>query len=213
MLKVAILSDTHGVLDPRIAELVQGCDQAVHAGDIGNATVLELLRPRGGQVAAVRGNNDLPSKWPADHRPLLDTLPERTVLTLPGGLLAVDHGHRAVPVARRHEILRKRYPRARAVVYGHSHRLLVDREREHWVLNGYGAGARALLTRAPTHSKRGAISSAQRGDRGPFPPDAAPAIPRFGKIPVVTIATLSPETYRRYNSAAHGWCAQAIGSR
>ena len=37
---VAIISDTHAVLDPRIAEVISTADIAVHAGDIGGAGVL-----------------------------------------------------------------------------------------------------------------------------------------------------------------------------
>ena len=36
-IRVAIIADTHGFIDPRIAEAVRACDVAVHAGDIGNA--------------------------------------------------------------------------------------------------------------------------------------------------------------------------------
>ncbi|QTR51043.1 metallophosphoesterase family protein [Candidatus Thiothrix anitrata] len=31
---VAIISDTHGHLDPRIIEIIRECDYAIHAGDI-----------------------------------------------------------------------------------------------------------------------------------------------------------------------------------
>jgi predicted phosphodiesterase len=68
MLRVAILADTHGSLDPRIAKLVRGCDIAVHGGDIGGAHVLARLEPRGGRVYAVRGNNDVAGKWPEEER-------------------------------------------------------------------------------------------------------------------------------------------------
>ncbi len=159
MIKVLILADTHGVLDPRIAALAADCDHAVHAGDLGNARVLDQLQPRSGRVLAVRGNNDEPEKWPAVDRPFLETLPEQGYLNLPGGLLAVDHGHRALPARQRHRILRRRYPQARAVVYGHSHRQVLDREAEPWVLNPgaagrartYGGPACLLLTVGTTH--------------------------------------------------------------
>jgi putative phosphoesterase len=139
MIRVAILADTHGHLDHRVAVLVAGCDLAVHGGDIGNAGVLAALRPRQGRVIAVTGNNDLPGKWPQDERALLATLPAQAELPLPGGILAVIHGHRT-PARKRHERLRKRFPHARALVYGHSHRLVADRDAEPWVLNPGAAG-------------------------------------------------------------------------
>lgn len=139
MVSVAILSDTHGVLDPRVAELVADCDLAVHGGDIGNAGVLAALQPRTGRVAAVLGNNDVPHKWPAADQHLLDTLPLELTEDLPGGRLVVVHGHRT-PAKDRHAKLRRRFPDARAIVYGHSHRLVADRDAEPWVLNPGAAG-------------------------------------------------------------------------
>ena len=136
---VAIVSDTHGVLDSRIAERVARCDYAVHAGDIGAATVLEALRPRLA-VVAVTGNNDVASKWMEVQRDVLAALPEEARLALPGGDLVTVHGHRAGAAAARHIRLRRTYPDARAVVYGHSHRLSVDVDADPWVLNPGAAG-------------------------------------------------------------------------
>jgi putative phosphoesterase len=138
--RVAILSDTHGVLDPDVAALVAACDQAVHAGDVGNAAVLAALKPRSGNVVAVRGNNDVAAKWPASDGEVLQRLPGEAMLDLPGGRLMVVHGHRAGSGPARHERLRRAYPTARAVVYGHSHRLVCDTERLPWVLNPGAAG-------------------------------------------------------------------------
>lgn len=136
---MAILSDTHGVLDPRIAALVARCDCAVHAGDIGAAVVLDQLRPRDGQVLAVIGNNDLPAKWPAQDRERLRALPQQLIASLPGGQLAVIHGHQT-PAKRRHPLLRERFPEVHGIVYGHSHHLMVDKERFPWVINPGAAG-------------------------------------------------------------------------
>jgi putative phosphoesterase len=145
VIRVAIVSDTHGALDPRVAEAVAGCDVAVHGGDVGAAAVLQGLRPRCGRVLAVLGNNDLPTKWPPADAAALASLPEEAELALPGGRLVVVHGHRVLPAARRHARLRRRYPDARAVVYGHSHRLVCDTEASPWILNPGAAG------RARTH--------------------------------------------------------------
>ncbi|MEE1539786.1 MAG: metallophosphoesterase family protein, partial [Arenicellales bacterium] len=57
-IKVGIVSDTHGFIDPRIIDVVAKCDIAVHAGDIGNANSLVSLETRLGYITAVRGNND-----------------------------------------------------------------------------------------------------------------------------------------------------------
>lgn len=147
--RVALLSDTHGHLDPRIAEVVRGCDVAVHAGDIGGLAVLRALRPRAGRVVAVRGNNDRPRQWPVADRAALDGLPEEALLDLPGGAVVVVHGDRVVPAEERHDRLRRRYAAARAVVYGHSHRLVCDCDDVPWVLNP-GAAGRARTFGGPS---------------------------------------------------------------
>lgn len=137
--RVAILADTHGWVDPRVLAIVADCDLAVHVGDIGNAGVLNRLRPRRGSVWAVRGNNDRPTDWPALDLDLLATIPAQVELTLPGGRLIVIHGHQT-KARERHAQLRRRFPRARALVYGHSHRLVVDQLAEPWVINPGAAG-------------------------------------------------------------------------
>ena len=43
-LQVCILSDTHGVLDPRVARLAAESALVIHGGDVGNAAVLRALR-------------------------------------------------------------------------------------------------------------------------------------------------------------------------
>lgn len=138
--RVAILSDTHGRLDPRIAGVVASCDCAVHAGDIGAVAVLDALRPLTKTVIAVLGNNDVAEKLAAEDRALLRKLPHAVRLELGGGQLVVVHGHNAGPACRRHAWLRNRYPAARAVVYGHSHRLVCDRSEMPWILNPGSAG-------------------------------------------------------------------------
>jgi len=137
-LSVLILSDTHGWIDPRVIAFASRCDYALHAGDVGAAAVIESLDPRR-SVIAVRGNNDVPAKW-GDDGDLLECLPFTATLALPGGALVVEHGHRAGGVRVRHERLRRRHPEARAVVYGHSHRLVVDTDASPWVLNPGAAG-------------------------------------------------------------------------
>lgn len=148
-IRVAILSDTHGVLDPRIADEVTRCDYAVHAGDLGARVVAEQLRPRVPPALVVRGNNDVAQRWPAEDRDFLAGLPGEGALELPGGTLVVVHGDRAGAVRERHCWLRRRYPNARLIVYGHSHRLCLDRDAVPWVVNP-GAAGRARTFGGPS---------------------------------------------------------------
>ena len=56
--RLGLVSDSHGLVRPSVSEALDGVDLIVHAGDVGDATVLEKL---GGiaPVVAIRGNNDL----------------------------------------------------------------------------------------------------------------------------------------------------------
>ena len=146
--QVLLLADTHGALDARIAALARECAVVVHAGDVGNAAVIETLRAGGARVVAVRGNNDVPSKWPRADRSALDALEDIARIDLPGGTLIATHGDRHTP-ATRHARLRAAFSDARAVVYGHSHRLVVDDGSAPWILNP-GAAGRARTYGGPS---------------------------------------------------------------
>lgn len=69
-MKVGLLSDTHGYLDPKVFQYFAGCDEIWHAGDIGDAAVadaLEKFKP----LKAVFGNIDdknLQVRFPEDLR-------------------------------------------------------------------------------------------------------------------------------------------------
>lgn len=138
-MRVMLLSDTHGHLHEAILELAGTCDRALHGGDVGAGWILEVLtEATGAPVTAVRGNNDTSAKWQGATTELA-WLPTEAEIDLPGGLLAVTHGD-AFPARNRHARLRKRYPAARAVVYGHSHRLCVDDGDAPIVVNPGAAG-------------------------------------------------------------------------
>ncbi len=85
MLRVGVLSDTHGHYDERIEQLFMGASHIVHAGDIGKAVPaiigrLELIAP----VTAVTGNID----W---NTPLDALYPLNTTLTVGGARIFVQH--------------------------------------------------------------------------------------------------------------------------
>src|SRR5947209_18014288 len=56
-MRVGVISDTHGLLRPRVLTLLHGCDRILHAGDLGGREVLARLREIA-RVEAVRGNVD-----------------------------------------------------------------------------------------------------------------------------------------------------------
>ena len=57
MLRVGLISDTHGLLRPEAKAFLQGSDFIVHGGDICDPKILEELAAIA-PVTAVRGNND-----------------------------------------------------------------------------------------------------------------------------------------------------------
>ena len=115
-MRVVVLSDTHS---PRrwkgcplaVAAHLADADVILHAGDVCTADVL-LLLGRFAPVHAVMGNNDLPevAAWGA---------PETLQLDLAG--LAVAMIHDSGPATGRPLRMRRRFPTADLVVFGHSH--------------------------------------------------------------------------------------------
>ncbi len=138
--RIGIISDTHGVLDPRIADVISSCDIAIHAGDIMGQHVLEQMRPRSGEIVAVRGNNDIEAIWDTAEHSTLEKLEHVEHLKLPGGSLVVVHGHMHGGNHPCHTIMRDQFPDARAIVYGHSHKMVCDTDESPWVVNPGAAG-------------------------------------------------------------------------
>lgn len=131
---VAVVSDTHAYLDPRIIEIVNGCDIAVHAGDICGANILDSMKPKSGKVYAVSGNND-----PYCH--LTDTpLPKVLSFDAPGGKITIEHGHIYGAHQPDHDLLRKAHSDAKVIIYGHTHKKIIDKAANPWVINPGAAG-------------------------------------------------------------------------
>ncbi|GAA3809660.1 YfcE family phosphodiesterase [Sphaerisporangium flaviroseum] len=112
-MKVVVLADTHAprrwkACPPRVAERLRGADAILHAGDICTAWVLDELAAYA-PVHAVKGNNDGPDV----------TAPETLELDLEG--LAVAMIHDSGAAAGRWARMRRRFPAADLVVFGHSH--------------------------------------------------------------------------------------------
>ena len=137
---IAVVSDTHGLIDPRISNLVSKCTLAIHAGDIGSASVLNELTPKKGIVVAVKGNNDTEAIWDQTESYLLEFLPLVQHIRLPGGTISVEHGHKVRNTKRYHEELRSRHPDSKLIVFGHTHRKAIDRTQRPWVINPGAAG-------------------------------------------------------------------------
>jgi putative phosphoesterase len=115
-MRVAVLSDTHAPrfwkgCPARVAARLDGVDAILHAGDVCTADVLDELSAWA-PVHAVLGNNDGPdvAAWgaPPDLRIDLDGLPVAMI-------------HDSGQARNRGARLRRMFPDAALVVFGHSH--------------------------------------------------------------------------------------------
>lgn len=138
--RVAIISDTHSHLSPAVMAVVETCDVAVHAGDIGGKEILDLLHSGTGNVLAVRGNNDNSRLWASHQADVVTALPAVAELQLPGGKLVVEHGHVYGMSSPDHDKLRMAHPEAKMIVYGHTHKRVIDQSKTPWVVNPGAAG-------------------------------------------------------------------------
>jgi len=140
-LSIAIISDTHTFLDENIENVISQCDIAIHAGDIGCLDVIEKLKPKSGFAYGVAGNNDKPFLWDMSGWEFLKELPDSIKISLPGGTLAVEHGHVHDMHKPSHEDLRNAHEGCRAVIYGHTHHQIIDdSDQSCMVLNPGAAG-------------------------------------------------------------------------
>jgi putative phosphoesterase len=138
-MRVIALADTHAPRRWRscpllVAEHLRQADLILHAGDVCTASVLDELAGYA-PVRVVLGNNDGPdvAAWGA---------PESLELDLDGLRVAMVHdsGQAAGRIAR----LRRRFPRAGLVVFGHSH-IPLDQSRD---------GMRIFNPGSPTDRRR-----------------------------------------------------------
>ena len=58
----------------------------------------------------------------------------------PSGTIAIEHGHRHGFQQPCHQRLIAAHPGVRAIVYGHTHKRIIDREAEPWIANPGAAG-------------------------------------------------------------------------
>jgi hypothetical protein len=132
--RIGVIADTHcpefiQELPPRVFAALKGVDLILHAGDVNAPSTIEALG-RIARVEAVRG----------DHDRLLASLPETRELTVEGLRIVVVHGQRARWIEEPNTLLwtlslgffqpnsglprslRRRFPDADVIVYGHTHR-------------------------------------------------------------------------------------------
>jgi len=126
MVRIGLISDTHGLLRPEALAALAGCDHIVHGGDIGGQAILDQLAAIA-PLTAVRGNND--------HQAWAAAVPDTARVTIGGLTLFAVHDIATIgldPAAEGIDV----------VVYGHSHKPLAERRGAVLYLNPGSAGPR-----------------------------------------------------------------------
>jgi putative phosphoesterase len=132
LMRVGVIADTHGLLRDAVFDVFAEVDHILHAGDVGPPdllTELEALAP----VTAVYGNTD--------GAAIRRRCAQVARLELDGLFVALTHGDQfgsPHPAA-----LQRAFPDADVIVYGHTHRPLLELlDRTVTVMNPGAAGPR-----------------------------------------------------------------------
>jgi putative phosphoesterase len=123
---IGVISDTHGLLRPQLLPALAGVDHILHAGDVGDPTILSRLREIA-PVHAIRGNID--TSGPCAE------LPATEAVELAGCLIYMVHAIEDLDL----------HPREAAigvVLCGHSHQPLIEHHDGVLYLNPGSVGPR-----------------------------------------------------------------------
>jgi putative phosphoesterase len=121
---IGVISDTHSLLRPEAVSALYGSDLILHAGDIGDASIikrLETISP----VIAVRGNVDI--------LPSLSRYPAKKIINIGGVQILLVHNISDIgykPEDKNIDI----------VVYGHSHKAAMETRNGVMYFNPGSAG-------------------------------------------------------------------------
>lgn len=122
-MKLAILSDTHGLLRPEVMEHLKTADAILHGGDINQPAIVDQLRQYA-LLYVVRGNND--KAW-------AEGIPHDLTVTLDGVTFYMVHNKKEVPAD---------LSGVDAVVFGHSHKYVQEEKNGLLWLNPGSCGPR-----------------------------------------------------------------------
>lgn len=122
-MKIAILSDTHGLLRPEVVEHLKIVDIILHGGDINKQSIVDELRQYA-SLYVVRGNND--KEW-------AEAIPHDLTVTLGGVTFFMVHNKKEVP---------KDLSGVNVVVFGHSHKYVQQEQDDVLWLNPGSCGPR-----------------------------------------------------------------------
>lgn len=118
-MKIGLLSDTHGFLDPKILEYFKDVDEIWHAGDIGDIAVIETLE-KVKTVRAVFGNIDSSSVY--------NRFPEDWMFTCEGVEVWITHIAGSPPRYNERIMRQLRSHPPGLLICGHSHIMKAQRD-------------------------------------------------------------------------------------
>jgi putative phosphoesterase len=142
--EIAVIADTHlprgsRRLPDACVERLRGAELVIHAGDFSTAAARDEIASLCHELVAVHGNVD-------DDR-LRAELPERVELERAGARIGVIHD--AGPRQGRLGRMRRAFPECDAVIFGHSHLPLHERDGAFQIFN---PGSPTERRRAPAHT-------------------------------------------------------------
>lgn len=123
---IGVISDTHGLIRPEAVQALRDSNLIIHCGDIGDPSVLKILRTIA-PIRAVRGNND--------HGAWADRLPEHDFIKIGSQVIHVLHNLAELDLDLRASSIT-------AVLSGHSHKPVIERRSGVLFLNPGSAGPR-----------------------------------------------------------------------
>lgn len=122
-MKLAILSDTHGLLRPEVVEYLKEADAILHGGDINKPCIVDELQQHA-PLYIVRGNND--KEW-------AEAIPHDLTVTLDNVTFYMVHNKKEVPAD---------LSGVDVVVFGHSHKYVQEEKGGMLWLNPGSCGPR-----------------------------------------------------------------------
>ena len=122
-MRLAILSDTHGLRRPEVLEQLKTADAILHGGDINKQSIVDQLRQYA-PLYVVRGNND--KEW-------AESIPHDLTVTLGGVTFCMVHNKKELPAD---------LSGVNVVVFGHSHKYVQEEKDGVLWLNPGSCGPR-----------------------------------------------------------------------
>ena len=147
MKRIAILSDTHGLLRPAVLGHLRSAGVILHTGDFDTPDIVDELRDLGKDVYMVQGNNDW--EWAL-------SIPNHRTVTIDGVTFYMVHNQRDVP---------RTLSGVDVVLYGHSHRYAQEEKDGVLWLNPGSCGPRRFredVTMAIMEVEDGAVRRVEK---------------------------------------------------